>query len=72
MASVKIFDLYPAGSKLFKDSESFMTELVDNEIGSINGGIMTPLCSPFCHPIICSPLCKPSLTPLIPTPEPEI
>lgn len=71
MASIKIFNLYPAGSELFKDSESFMSELVDNEIGSINGGIGT-LNSPRCYPTILSPLCKPLLPRPMPTPVPEI
>lgn len=72
MASIKIFNLYPAGSELFKDSENFMTELVDNEIGSINGGIVTLPHSPLCHPTIRSPRCKPSLPRPMPTPVPEI
>jgi hypothetical protein len=61
MASIKISNLYPAGSELFKDSESFMTELVDNELGSINGGIGIVQRSPYCWPGIHSPRCKPSL-----------
>jgi hypothetical protein len=61
MASIKISNLYPAGSELFKDSESFMTELVDNELGSINGGIGITYNSPLCHPTVNSPWCKPSL-----------
>jgi hypothetical protein len=60
MASIQISNLYPAGSELFKDSESFMTELVDNELGMINGGIGSPTPnSPRCHPTIRSPHCKP-------------
>lgn len=62
MASIQIFDLYPTGSELFKDSESFMGELVDNALGSINGGLLTPTPnSPRCHPTVYSPLCKPWL-----------
>jgi hypothetical protein len=60
MASIKISNLYPAGSELFKDSESFMTELVDNSLGSINGGIGIIKC-PQDLPGIYSPWCKPSL-----------
>lgn len=67
MASIKFFNLYPAGSELFKDSESFMTELVDNELGSINGGTGTVDYSPWCPPGIYSPRCKPALTRPIPT-----
>lgn len=61
MASIKISNLYPAGSELFKDSENFMTELVDSELGSINGGIGIVYNSPWCRPTIYSPRCKPSL-----------
>jgi hypothetical protein len=38
MASIKISDLKPAGSELFSDSESYMSELGDSELGIINGG----------------------------------
>jgi hypothetical protein len=73
MASIKISKLYPAGSELFKDSESFMTELVDNELGSINGGIGITYNSPRCHPIIMhSPWCKPSLPRPIATTLPPV
>ncbi|MEA5598444.1 hypothetical protein [Rivularia sp. UHCC 0363] len=64
MANIQISNLYPAGTELFKDSESFMTELVDNELSSINGGIRTPSLtpnSPRCHPTVHSPWCKTSL-----------
>lgn len=61
MASIKISNLYPAGSELFKDSESFMTELVDNELGSINGGTGRVPYSPRCYPTVYSPRCKPWL-----------
>lgn len=62
MASIQIFDLYPTGSELFKDSESFMGELVDNALGSINGGLLIPSPtpnSPKYHPTTYSPKCKP-------------
>lgn len=81
MVSIKISNLYPAGSELFKDSESFMTELVDNELGSINGGIgivqhspfcWPGICSPRCWPGICSPRCIPSLPNPIHTPPPAL
>jgi hypothetical protein len=52
MASIKISNLYPAGSELFKDSESFMTELVNNELGSINGGTGIVPYSPRCYPTV--------------------
>ncbi|RCJ19628.1 hypothetical protein A6770_05660 [Nostoc minutum NIES-26] len=38
MANIEISDLNPAGSELFKDSESFMSDLIDSEVGSIQGG----------------------------------
>lgn len=38
MASINISDLNPAGSELFKDSESFMSDLIDGELGNIQGG----------------------------------
>ena len=41
MASIKISELRPAGSELFQDSESFLNELSDREIGGIEGGAVT-------------------------------
>ncbi|MDZ8109386.1 MAG: hypothetical protein RM338_27675 [Nostoc sp. DedQUE12a] len=38
MATIKIDDLSPAGSELFQDSESFLNELTDEELG-VNGGL---------------------------------
>lgn len=71
MATIKISNLHPAGSELFKDSESFMTELVASELGSINGG--TGIFSPLCvNPGTFSPLCKPLLPRLMLTPVPDI
>jgi hypothetical protein len=40
MATIKISDLHPAGSDLFSDSEGYMNELGEGEIGSIQGGIV--------------------------------
>lgn len=37
MASIKINDLRPAGSQLFHDSESFLNELNDQELGIFGG-----------------------------------
>lgn len=46
MATIKISDLHPTGSELFSDSESYMSELGDNELEIVNGGIWsTPVCS---------------------------
>ncbi len=39
MASIVISDLRPVGSEFFMGSESFMTDLVEGELGDINGGI---------------------------------
>lgn len=37
MASIKIHDLSPVGSALFQDSESFLNELTDEELGARGG-----------------------------------
>jgi hypothetical protein len=71
MASIKIFNLYPAGSELFKDSESFMTDLIDDELGNVTSGAGILPYSPWCAPIY-SPRCKPSLPRPIPTTLPPI
>lgn len=38
MASIKISELNPTGADLFADSESFMTELSDNDFSEVVGG----------------------------------
>jgi len=38
MATIKITNLNPAGSQLFLDSESYLTELVDDELNLAKGG----------------------------------
>jgi hypothetical protein len=38
MASIKISELRPTGLELFQDTESFLNELTDNEVGVIEGG----------------------------------
>jgi hypothetical protein len=38
MANIIISDLAPAGANLFRDSESFLNELTEQEVGSILGG----------------------------------
>lgn len=45
MATINISDLYSTGSELFSDSESYMNELKNEELLSINGGTSTLLCS---------------------------
>lgn len=43
MASIKVHDLNPvAGAELFRDSESFLNELTDEELG-VQGGRMASL-----------------------------
>ena len=37
MAIIKISELRPAGSELFQDSESFLNELTEREVGGIEG-----------------------------------
>ncbi|MEA5507511.1 hypothetical protein VB735_31340 [Halotia wernerae UHCC 0503] len=39
MATINISNLYPTGSDLFSDSESYMTDLGDSELDNVNGGI---------------------------------
>lgn len=41
MASIKIHNLKPTGSELFNDSESFLNELSEGEINSVEGGLLT-------------------------------
>jgi len=41
MATINISDLRPAGSELFYDSETFMTDLVNSELGEVFGGGIT-------------------------------
>jgi len=38
MASITICDLCPAGTDLFQDSESFLHELTEQEVGDVLGG----------------------------------
>ena len=38
MSTISISDLRPTGSDLFSDSESYMSELGDNELVKVNGG----------------------------------
>lgn len=55
MAKLKINDIKPTGAELFDDSESFMNELVNDEVGHVLGGrIVNPdsLRETFCEPIV--------------------
>ncbi|OUL17857.1 bacteriocin [Nostoc sp. 106C] len=38
MPSIHISELFPIGSKLFQDSETFLNEINDNELQNIKGG----------------------------------
>jgi hypothetical protein len=38
MANIVISELRPAGSDLFMDSESYLTDLTDNELHMTQGG----------------------------------
>ncbi|MDJ0741827.1 MAG: hypothetical protein QNJ32_00540 [Xenococcaceae cyanobacterium MO_167.B27] len=38
MADIKLSELCPAGSELLQDSESFLTELRDQELENVVGG----------------------------------
>jgi hypothetical protein len=40
MASITISDLRPAGTDLFQDSESFLHELTEQEVGDVLGGLL--------------------------------
>ena len=40
MATIKISNLHPTGAELFSDSENYMNELSDGEIGTIQGGFL--------------------------------
>lgn len=43
MASIEISNLYPAGSDLFLDSESFIEELNADEFDFVRGGAITTI-----------------------------
>jgi hypothetical protein len=43
MASIKISDLRPSDFDLLGDSESFLDDLSDNDLATINGGRQDPI-----------------------------
>lgn len=50
MASIIISDLDPAGANLFRDSESFLHELTEQEVGDVLGGRkFTFLWTAYCY-----------------------
>lgn len=58
MASIKLNDLRPVGFALFDDSESFLNNLKDEELGTVEGGLSIPTTT-FTTSIT---LCYPSIT----------
>jgi hypothetical protein len=46
MANINISDLDAIGSDLFSDPESFLSDLSDNELGKVNGGLQLTLYNP--------------------------
>jgi hypothetical protein len=44
MATIKIENLKPTGAELFFDSESFMNELSNDELGHVLGGGFSFIC----------------------------
>lgn len=47
MSKISIANLNPAGSNLFSDSESYMTDVADIELEHVNGGFWS-FTSPIC------------------------
>ena len=60
MAKINVSNLHPVGSDLFSDSENYISELSDNELGTINGGIaassVPPTVTPPVPPTVTQPL----------------
>lgn len=54
MAKLKVNDIKTTGTELFDDSESFMNELMDDEVGQVLAGqLLRPItdiiADKFCH-----------------------
>ncbi|MGD1805131.1 hypothetical protein ACP6PL_06775 [Dapis sp. BLCC M126] len=47
MANITISELRPAGTELFLDSESFVNELIDEELSLTKGGFITTVVGPI-------------------------
>ncbi len=45
MATIKVSNLHLIGTELFSDSESYMSELSNQEISSVNGGLISTFCN---------------------------
>jgi hypothetical protein len=41
MTNIVISNLFPAGSDLFLDNESYMTDVSDRDLELVNGGLFT-------------------------------
>jgi hypothetical protein len=52
MAAIKIKDLGAPGSILFSDSESYLNELTEDELGGASGGFLKPPSLTLCFPPI--------------------
>ena len=52
MASIKINNLQPAGSDLFNDSESYLSELKNQELDIVSGGSITLTLTSITPPLI--------------------
>jgi len=63
MAKINVSNLNPVGSDLFFDSENYISELSDNELGTINGGIAASSVPPTVTPSV-----PPSVPPPVPQP----
>ena len=59
MAKINVSNLHPVGSDLFSDSENYISELSDNELGTINGGIAASSVPPTITPPIPLPVTQP-------------
>jgi hypothetical protein len=57
MATIKINELNPAGSDLFNDSESFMSDLTDEQVNSTRGGCLAGVLAFTATPFSSSPVC---------------
>jgi hypothetical protein len=57
MATIKINELNPAGSDLFNDSESFMSDLTDEQVNSTRGGCLAGVAAAFTTLISSTPVC---------------
>ena len=69
MAKINVSNLHPVGSDLFFDSENYISELSDNELGTINGGVNGGVASSDPPPVT-QPVEPPVVPPVVPPVEP--